>query len=74
MSKAMCINGFSVGVHDDDGFTVENEDFLVDEFTIWDIEDDDFRLIGGDVRLTNDSNEWIEIPKKMFKECFETID
>lgn len=37
MAKARCIEGFSVERRDDDGFLIENEDFIVEEDSIWDI-------------------------------------
>ncbi|MFW9970259.1 MAG: hypothetical protein ACFFDF_08675 [Candidatus Odinarchaeota archaeon] len=72
MKQAKCIKGFSVPKCDDNGFEIENVDFIVKENTIWNIEEDEeFRMIGGDVRLVDDDYGWLEISNERFEECFE---
>lgn len=73
MTQAKCIEGFAVEKRDDDGFLIENEDFIVEEDSIWDVDEGSFRMISGEVRLTNNDGEWLEIPEEMFVEYFEVI-
>lgn len=69
-----CIKGFLVEVCDDNGFTIENEYFEVEKGTIWNIpEDEDYRLIGGEVRLENPFDGWLEISKEHFKKYFRKV-
>ena len=67
MSKAICINGFAIEMCDDDGFTLENEYFTVEDNSIWNIETDKYRFIGGEIRLTNSDGEWLEQAKTILK-------
>lgn len=70
-----CIKEFSLELYDDDGFIIENEYIDINKGTIWYIpEDDDYRLIEGEVRLENEEMAWIEITKETFKNNFELID
>lgn len=78
MKKVKCIEGFLIDKCDDDGFIIENEYIEVEEGTICEVENDNFRVIGGEVRLLGvDSNtffEWLEISKETFEEYFEAIE
>lgn len=73
MKQAQCIKGFSLEKCDDDGFTIENEYLIVEENTVWNISDDDYRVIGGEVRLENEDGTWLEISSETFEDCFEEI-
>lgn len=73
MKKARCINGFSVEKYDDNGFLIENEYKTVEEGSIWDVEEDSFRVVGGEIRLTHDEYGWLELPKEHFESDFEII-
>jgi hypothetical protein len=69
MDKVKCIKGFLLEMCDADGFTIENEYIEVEENSIWEINDDSFRVVGGDVRLTN-ADAWIEISRDRFIDHF----
>lgn len=70
-----CIKEFSLELYDDNGFIIENEYVDINEGTIWYIpEDEDYRLIDGEVRLENEAMDWIEITKETFKNNFELVD
>ncbi|WP_244833388.1 hypothetical protein [Clostridium sp. BJN0001] len=71
--KAKCIKGFALEKCDDNGFTIENEYFTVEDNSIWNIENNEDRFIGGEIRLTNDNGEWLEISKETLKEHFEKM-
>lgn len=73
MSKAICINGFAVEKCDDNGFTIENEYFTVEDNSIWNIETDKYRFIGGEIRLTNSDGEWLELSKDHFESDFKIL-
>ena len=69
-----CIKGFSLKLYDDNGFIVENEYMNINKGSIWYIpEDEDYRLIDGEVRLENEKMDWIEITKETFKNNFELM-
>ena len=69
-----CIKGFCVPKVDGDGFQMD-EDFIVEEGTVWNApeEDENYRLIGGEKRLENDTLGWIEIPNDELEAFFEPI-
>ena len=71
--KAECIGGFSIEQHDDNGFLVEDSYFRITKGTIWDVDEETFRLIGGEVRLINDDLCWLEIPNETFFKFFKII-
>lgn len=71
--KAKCTKGFSIERCDDNGFTIENEYSTIEENSCWNIENDKYRFIGGEIRLTNSELEWLEISEETFKEHFEII-
>ncbi|NFA60045.1 hypothetical protein EXM63_02285 [Clostridium botulinum] len=74
--KAKCIETFLVEKCDDDGFSIENENVFIEENSIWNIEDDSFRVIGGEIRLTSakkDNLSWLELPKEIFEQNFKVI-
>lgn len=69
-----CIYGFSVEMVDENGFSVENERVAIEEGTVWSIPDDEnYRFIGGEVRLENKKLGWIEISKDLFDMFFEKV-
>ena len=70
-----CIKGFLIELCDDNGFIIENEYMDINKGTIWNIpENEDYRLIDGEVRLENKEIGWIEITKETFKNSFKLID
>ncbi|EDT84508.1 hypothetical protein EXN65_06040 [Clostridium botulinum] len=74
--KAKCIETFLVEKCDDDGFSIENENVFIEKDSIWNIEDDSFRIIGGEIRLTSaekDNLSWLELPKEIFEQNFKVI-
>lgn len=66
-----CIEGLVLEKADDNGFTIDNEYIVIDEGEIWFTpEDEDYRLLGGEIRLENKLGHWIQIPEDTLKECF----
>jgi len=66
-----CIESFAIGACDGDGFSIENEDMIVEKGSIWSIpEDENYRFIGGEIRLESDEFGWIEITKENLEQCF----
>ena len=69
-----CIKEFTVDKCDDDGF-LTNKQLKVKKSSKWNIPDDEgFRFIGGEVRLENENDNWIEIPNKDFSENFTEME
>lgn len=74
MKQYICTNNFSVPICDGNGF--ETDDWMIIEAgTIWDApENEDYRFIGGDIRLESDELGWVEILNETFKQCFEEVE
>jgi len=74
--KAICKETFLVEKCDDDGFTIPNKYKTIKEGTIWNVEEDSSRIIGGEIRLTKSTKKtfnWIEISKEHFEQNFKII-
>lgn len=65
-----CIKSFSVDEYDDDGFLIEGEYKIIEEGTLWELDEEKFRVIGGSVRLTKNLWTWLEISKETLEEYF----
>jgi len=69
-----CIKAFYVPMCDDNGFTLENKKFFIEKGTTWNLpEDDNYRFVGGEIRLESNSGWWVEISKEDFNEFFELV-
>jgi len=69
-----CIKGFLIERCDDDGFTIDGEDYFITEGSLWVIpEDKDYRFIGGEVRFEHEEHGWIEISKEHLNNHFKEI-
>lgn len=66
-----CVNGFSLPLVDDDGFST-GESMPVEAGTIWLLGDRAF-VTGAQVRLDAD-DRWIEISEESLAEYFEEVD
>ena len=66
--KYICVQSFCVNKVDDDGFTVPNEEKLIEKGEVFALYDGIAYMTGADVRMENE-NGWIEIPR----DCFETM-
>lgn len=73
MSKVKCIKSFSVEKYDGDGFFIENSEMIIEDGSIWEIEEGTSRIIGGEISLISDKLEWLEISKETLKENFKVI-
>ena len=61
---------------DDDGFHVENKYAKVKQGSVWNLNEESFRVIGGEIRLTRrtpKTETWIEISKNSFEKHFEIV-
>lgn len=75
MKKYECIKELEVDCYDDNGHYEEKES-IIEVVSIWIIEneEDTFRMIGGDVRLTREGNNeysWLEISKDTLEDHFK---
>lgn len=71
-----CINGFSIETCDDNGLTIENADKVIDEYvSLWITpEEQNYRFIGGEIRLENSVYGWIEVTEEHLKEYFKEVE
>lgn len=72
--KYRCVKQIVLPKVDKDGFSIENESYTTEIGSIWYDNEEDYRLVGGEVRLElQGALEWIEITKDDLEECFEQI-
>lgn len=77
VKKVRCIESFDIERIDDDGFVIESEYFTVEKRSVWDVKEDKYRLVDGEVRLEREgvgSFAWMEITKEMLTEYFEELE
>ena len=71
----ICKETFQMNMFDDDGFDME-EVMCIEQGAMFQRTEDDFRLIGGEVRLegiTADEGTWLEISEETLAEYFEEV-
>lgn len=68
-----CIEGFVVDTVDGDGFTIEEGNFIVEEGSIWEVNDEAVNVTGGEIHLENEKN-WIEVSVETLEQCFVNVD
>lgn len=73
MKKYKCIQGFTVDKCDGDGFTIEECGISVEVGTVWYDYEEEYRFIGGEIRLENEDETWIEIPGDNVNAWFEEV-
>lgn len=67
-----CIKSFSVPSYNNNGFVDENNYLVIEEGTIWTLEQSGVSIIGGELHLDNvETMEWIEISKDDLEKHFE---
>lgn len=64
-----CIESFSIPKVDDDGFQTD-EEVVVSKGSTWHLREDNYRFVGGEVRLESDELNWIEISSDTFENKF----
>ena len=77
MRKYKCINEMMiVEVVDGDGVIIDNEYNFIKKGSVWWLDESDFRVCDGEVRLLNfkdDRYSWIEIPYEDLEKHFEEL-
>lgn len=73
MKKFECVKGFAIDRCDGDGFTEEECGFAVEVGSVWYDDEEDFRLVGGEVRLETEDDTWIEIAEEDLVAYFKEI-
>lgn len=73
MQEVKCTNAFSVNKYDGNGWLMENEYIEITAGSLWTLDEEDSRLIGGEIRLEGENYEWLEISRDLFNDCFESI-
>lgn len=75
--KYKCIETFQLEMCDDDGFSIENKYMSIKKDSVWENDDDEDMIIGGEIRLQcydKKSCSWIEITSETLKSYFEIIE
>lgn len=67
-----CIESFVIDIVDGDGFTIEESGDLVEEGSIWEINEEAINILDADIHLENE-NSWIEISREILEQCFIKI-
>lgn len=73
IKKYICIRDFFIDKYDDDGFVLDGEYFSVYKDSIWTINEEKIKLIGGETLLENEELGWIEISKESLKDNLKEI-
>lgn len=72
-----CKKGFSIEKCDDNGFTIPNKYYTINEGEVWSIDKDERnKFLGGEIRLTKDIKRgfsWMEISKETLEEHFQKV-
>ena len=70
-----CKKSFSVDNYDGDGFLIENSSTVIEEGTLYDLDESSSTIIGGEVHLDSVSDgSWLEITKEHLEEYFEVME
>ncbi|MHC8516820.1 hypothetical protein [Sporosarcina sp. ITBMC105] len=72
MSKYKCVIPMVLEVVDDDGWRVENEHTAIEEGSIWELDNSDYRFVGDSdsIRLEDETGRWMEIQRDDFVNHF----
>lgn len=76
MKQYKCKKSFCVDKYDDDGFLIENSSVVIDKGKIYELDDGNHIIIGGEIHLDSVEDEdgsWLEITKEHLKEYFEEV-
>lgn len=75
MKTYRCKKSFCVDKYDDDGFLIENSSVVIDKGKIYEFNDSDHTIIGGEIHLDSiDDGSWLEITKAHLEEYFELLE
>ena len=70
-----CVKRYFIEKVDGNGFTLDGDFMEISEGSIWELpEEEEYRFIGGEVRLESDDGSWIEICTDILNEHFEKIE
>jgi hypothetical protein len=68
-----CTDTFFIDTVDDEGFSLEDEQMTIPKGSIWNLPEEDYRFIGGEIRLESDKHGWIEITNETLEQHFVKI-
>lgn len=71
--KYICKEDFSLQMYDEDGSIMEGELLEVHKGDIFSSNDNNFRVLGNEVRLENETT-WLELTADDFARCFSAIE
>lgn len=73
MKKYRCTEKFYVDSYDGNGFILNEDGVSVDKGSIWIDREEDYRFVGGQVRLDRANGEWLELSKETVDKNFKEI-
>ncbi len=71
--KYICTEDFSLQMYDEDGFIMEGKLLEVHEGDIFSSNDNNFRVLGNEVRLENETT-WLELTADDLARCFSVVE
>lgn len=74
MKQYRCIEGFAIDNYDENGFLIENSQSVIEEGTIYELDESGRTMISGEVHLDGADGSWLEIPKDALNEYFKEVD
>lgn len=72
MKKYQSLETFYLDKKDDNGFSTEAE-VVIEADSIWTDNEEEYRFIGGEVRLESNDGLWIELPRRMLNTYFREL-
>lgn len=70
-NKYKCLNSFTVDSYDENEQAIENEFFVVEVGTVWELQEDSYL---SDVRLVDSEGRWLELAQSHLEEDFIKVD
>lgn len=75
MKSYKCKKAFCVDNYDADGFLIENSSTVIEEGSIYELDESGHTMIGGEVHLDAiDNGSWLEITKEHLKKYFDEVE
>ncbi|BBI32466.1 hypothetical protein KCTCHS21_18650 [Cohnella abietis] len=70
MRRYECLESFYIDKKDDNGFSTDSE-IVIEAGGVWTDSEEEYRFVGGEVRLETADGLWIELPRRMVNQYFK---
>lgn len=70
MKRYQCLENFYVDMKADNGFSTDSE-IVIEAGGVWTDNEEDYRFVGGEVRLEAPDGLWIELPRRVLNKYFK---